>query len=248
MLWRDCTCNASYTQLIRDSMLQVGTASTIAPQLWPLLTTGSVVQPPHSMSSRVVLPFPALLETLGLQLTLRSTKGSKGSTRSIKQSGDRNGLSMNGDSSNRNGGSSNGMRRQRSHSSSNSSIEEGAGELHKHIRRQVLQPGSASGDSRKSGPNSSKTKGDDKHRCWQPVVSAYGPASRMAEGGGPNAGDVWTPGSAEHMDAGARGTEQSAGAREVIRTDPAELSLWAVEAAGKGVGVLSDPSCELHLK
>jgi len=73
---------------------------------------------------------------------------------------------------------------------------------------------------RKGGPRSSQ-KAADKHQCWQPVLLAYGQS--------------------------ARETMQSASAREVIRTNSAELSLWAIEAAGKEIGVLSDPSCVLHL-
>ncbi len=74
---------------------------------------------------------------------------------------------------------------------------------------------------RKGGPKSSQ-QAVDKHQCWQPVLLAYGQS--------------------------ARETTQSASAREVIRTNPAELSLWAIEAAGKEIGVLSDPSCVLHLR
>ena len=74
---------------------------------------------------------------------------------------------------------------------------------------------------RRGGPKSSQTT-VNKHQCWQPVLLAYGQS--------------------------ARETMQSASAREVIRTNSAELSLWAIEAAGKEIGVLSDPSCALHLR
>ncbi|DBA69939.1 TPA: GPI inositol deacylase [Trebouxia sp. C0005] len=74
---------------------------------------------------------------------------------------------------------------------------------------------------RRGGPKSSQ-KAAGNHQCWQPVLLAYGQS--------------------------ATETMQSASAREVIRTNPAELSLWAIEAAGKEIGVLSDPSCVLHLK
>ncbi|KAL0021017.1 hypothetical protein WJX77_007158 [Trebouxia sp. C0004] len=73
---------------------------------------------------------------------------------------------------------------------------------------------------RRGGPKSSQ-KAAGKHQCWQPVLLAYGQSAR------------------ESM--------QSASAREVIRTNSAELSLWAIEAAGKEIVVLSDPSCVLHL-
>ncbi len=73
---------------------------------------------------------------------------------------------------------------------------------------------------RRGGPKSSQ-KAVNKHQCWQPMLLAYGQS--------------------------ARETMQSASAREVIRTNSAELSLWAIEAAGKEIGVLSDPSCVLHL-
>ena len=36
--------------------------------------------------------------------------------------------------------------------------------------------------------------------------------------------------------------------REVVRRNPAELSLWATEALDKHIGVISDPSCELTLR
>ena len=60
------------------------------------------------------------------------------------------------------------------------------------------------------------------HQCWQPVLVAYGSDSS----------------SQELMSSG----------REVLRSSPAALSLWAIEAYGKDVLVLSDPACFLQLR
>ena len=74
---------------------------------------------------------------------------------------------------------------------------------------------------RKGGPRSA-WKPADKYECWKPVLIAYGQS--------------------------AREVTHSASAKEVIRTSPAELSLWAIEAAAKEIAVLSDPVCALHLR
>ena len=60
------------------------------------------------------------------------------------------------------------------------------------------------------------------HRCWQPLLIAYG-----SEDGG---------------------QESISSGREVVRAGPAALSLWAIDAHGKHIGVLSDPSCFLQLR
>lgn len=56
--------------------------------------------------------------------------------------------------------------------------------------------------------------------CFQPVL--------VAHGAGSNSGGLVV--------------------REVIRRNPAELSLWATEALDKHIGVISDPSCGLTLR
>lgn len=61
-----------------------------------------------------------------------------------------------------------------------------------------------------------------KQRCWQPVLVAYG------------------------SDHSSQDTMSSG--REVVRSSPAALSLWAIEAYGKDVAVLSDPACLLQLR
>ena len=61
-----------------------------------------------------------------------------------------------------------------------------------------------------------------KHRCWQPVLVAYGSDSS--------------------------GEETLSSGREVVRRGPAAMSLWAIEAHGKNIGVLSDPACFLQLR
>lgn len=61
-----------------------------------------------------------------------------------------------------------------------------------------------------------------KHKCWQPVLVAYG------------------------SDDSSQETMSSR--REVVRSSPAALSLWAIEAYGKDVAVLSDPACLLQLR
>ena len=63
---------------------------------------------------------------------------------------------------------------------------------------------------------------NSKHQCWQPVLVAYGSDSS--------------------------GQESLSSGREVVRSSPAALSLWAIEAHGKEVAVLSDPTCFLQLR
>ncbi|KAL3145120.1 GPI inositol-deacylase, variant 2 [Trebouxia sp. C0009 RCD-2024] len=61
-----------------------------------------------------------------------------------------------------------------------------------------------------------------KHQCWQPVLIAYGSEDS--------------------------GQESMSSGREVVRTGPAAMSLWAIESHGKHIGVLSDPSCYVQLR
>lgn len=100
----------------------------------------------------------------------------------------------------------------------------------------LLMPGSTSNTTDSSSSNnkdaisaSASGKGSaafnsrsSKHQCWQPVLVAYGNDSS----------------SHETMSSG----------REVVRSSPAALSLWAIEAYGKDVAVLSDPACFLQLR
>ena len=101
----------------------------------------------------------------------------------------------------------------------------------------VPMPGSISGNTGSSSDRNNKDalsssdsrKGSaafnaesNKHQCWQPVLVAYG-------------GD-------------SSGGETMSSGREVVRSSPAALSLWAIEAYGKDVAVLSDPACFLRLR
>lgn len=61
-----------------------------------------------------------------------------------------------------------------------------------------------------------------KHKCWQPVLVGYGSDSS--------------------------GQETTSSDREVVRGSPAAMSLWAIEAHGKDIAVLSDPACLLQLR
>ena len=102
----------------------------------------------------------------------------------------------------------------------------------------ILTPGSISSTTGSSS-SSSNNKGavpmsangkvsaafnskSSKHQCWQPVLVAYGSDSS--------------------------GGETMSSGREVVRSSPAELSLWAIEAYGKDVAVLSNPACFLQLR
>lgn len=103
----------------------------------------------------------------------------------------------------------------------------------------LLRSGSASSTNGSNSSSSSKHKdilsvpadgkgsaafnsNTSKHKCWQPVLVAYG--------------------------SDGSGQETLSSGREVVRSSTAALSLWAIEAYGKDVAVLSDPACLLQLR
>jgi len=185
------------------------------PQLWQLLTTGFKVQPPHPIVSRIPLPFPSLLQALGMQLTAQSITDDADKARHDSKL---NSSHRSRNTSNPDSGGQHGSVRDDSNSNTDS------------LNKDHVSVDSA---GRKGGPSSPKRA--DKHLCWQPVLLAY------AQSGSGNKTALTT----NEMPSGA---EQTVSAREVIRTNPAELSLWAIEASGKEIGVLSDPTCVLHLR
>lgn len=93
-----------------------------------------------------------------------------------------------------------------------------------------LDSNSVQGDGKKDNQDAAGRNGGpktpdvkvSKHICWEPVLMAFGSDSS--------------------------GVETLSSGREVVRTSPAEFSLWAIEAHGKRLGVLSDPSCGLELR
>lgn len=169
------------------------------------MSTGYILQPRHAISTRVLLPYPAMLQALGMQLTVHSFRDgsdslpthpykSKPHSSSKEESKTSNAIGSNRDVL---------------------SQAQGTDSMHTQTFGRETDPG------RKGGPRSAR-KPADEHQCWQPVLLAYGQSGR------------------EVM--------HSTPAREVIRTNPAELSLWAVEAAAKEIAVLSDPVCALHFR
>ena len=187
------------------------------------------------------------MQALGMQLTARSTHRQTDKSVSSKP-GISHGTDVQGNSSlDRSGSDRGGV-----HSSS-SSIREILNKDYGADNTQVKKSANKSTDAgRKGGPTFGKAlstatgkeqsttadKAGGGHQCWQPVLFAYGDSGK---------GSKQTAAAREGAALG-RGSKQSAPAREVMRSRPAELSLWAVEAAGKHIGVLSDPSCVLHLR
>ena len=192
------------------------------------------------------------MQALGLQLTARSIHRQTDKSVSSKP-GISHDTVVQGNSSLDRSDSDRGGVHSSSSSSSSISIREILNKDYGADNTQVKKSANKSTDAgRKGGPTFGKAlstatgkeqsttadKAGGRHQCWQPVLLAYGDPGR---------GSKQTAAAREGAALG-RGSEQSAPAREVMRSRPAELSLWAVEAAGKHIGVLSDPSCVLHLR
>ena len=176
---------------------QVSPDDIAAPSVWQLMNAGYVMQPGHAITTRVLLPYPAMLQALGMQLKVHSFRESSSTPTSRDD-------------------------KSKPHSSSSKDVDKTSdtGSSNRGISSQALgtdstqaqTAGKETDPGRKGGPRPAK-KSSDKYQCWQPVLMTYGQS-----------------------------------AREVIRSNPAELSLWAVEAAGKEIAVLSDPVCPLRLR
>ena len=185
--------------------LQVSSDSIAAPHLWQLMNTGYILQPRHAISTRVLLPYPAVLQALGMQLKVHSFRDSSDSPTTHPYKSKPHSSSKDGSKTSNAIGSNRGVLSQ----------AQGTDSTHAQTAGRETDPG------RKGGPRSA-SKPADKYECWQPVLIAYGQSGR------------------DFM--------HSTSVREVIRTNPAELSLWALEAAAKEIAVLSDPVCALHLR
>ena len=182
--------------------MQISSDDALRADLWPLLTHGQTVKPPHGTALKLTLPYSSWLSALGMQLTARSISA----TRMLGSGTAANHSSFSGTSS------SGKIKRSSRSNKSNLASDSVIGTDTQDEQDAV---------GRKDGLNAPDVK-VNKHICWEPVLVAYGSDSSS--------------------------TEILSSGREVIRTSPAELSLWAIEAHGKRLGVLSDPACGLQLR